>query len=142
MRLFRRIAWWLRASSNEADLAQELMHHRAMVERDLIAAGQSPAEARDAARRAMGNAKYTLRSLRRTPGFTTAVMITLALGIGANAAMFSLIDRIFFRPPPMLIDPATAHRIYLYKQSSNQSNPGEREAGSQYALNADIMSLT
>src|SRR6185436_16679578 len=75
-------------------------------------------------------------------GFTAAVMITLALGIGANAAMFSVIDRIFFRPPPMLIDPSTAHRIYLYKQSNSANNPGEREAGSQYALNADVMRLT
>ena len=165
MRVLRRIQFWLHSSSG--DLADEMAHHRSLIERDLVAAGRSPTDARDAARREMGNetymreearsvwlwpwlesvvqdAKYTARSLARTPGFTAAVMITLALGIGANAAMFSLIDRIFFRPPPMLIDPSTAHRIYLYKQNLNKNAAAgeEREAGSQYALNADIMALT
>ena len=165
MRLLRRIRYWLSSSPTDADLRDELAAHREMLERDLIARGHSAAEAREGARRAMGNemymreesrgvwvwprlehtmqdAKYTLRSLGRTPGFTAAVMITLALGIGANAAMFSLIDRIFFRPPPMMIDPETVHRIYLYRQSTSLSNAGEREGGSQYALNADIMNLT
>ena len=165
MRLFRRIRYWLSASSREADLASELAHHREMVERDLRASGRSPAEARDAARRAMGNetymreesrgvwfrpgldaviqdAMYTLRSLRRTPGFTAAVMITLALGIGANAAMFSLIDHIFFRPPPMMVDPETAHRIYLYRLNNSPTNQTERDGGSQFALHHDIEQLT
>src|SRR5690242_3747371 len=102
MRLMRRIRHWLSSSSPEADLAEELASHREMVERDMIAQGATATEARDAARRAMGNetfmreeargvwlwpgfeavlqdAKYTVRSLRRTPGFTAAVMITLAL---------------------------------------------------------------
>jgi predicted permease len=41
------------------------------------------------------------------------VIATLALGIGANAAMFGVVDRLMFRPYPMLRDPGTAHRIYL-----------------------------
>ena len=56
---------------------------------------------------------YALRGLRRSPGFTIAVVITLGLGIGANAAMFSVIDRLMFRAPPMLRDLATAHRLYV-----------------------------
>ena len=56
---------------------------------------------------------YALRGLRRSPGFTIAVVATLGLGIGANAAMFSVIDRLMFRAPPMLRDPAGAHRLYL-----------------------------
>jgi putative ABC transport system permease protein len=56
--------------------------------------------------------RYTLRGLRAKPGFTTAVVLTLALGIGANAAMFGIVDRMLFRPPPMLRDPDMVHRIY------------------------------
>jgi putative ABC transport system permease protein len=59
--------------------------------------------------------RYTLRGLRAKPGFTAAVIITLALGIGANAAMFGIVDRMLFRPPPLMRDPATAHRIYTYQ---------------------------
>lgn len=57
--------------------------------------------------------KYAIRGLQRSPGFTVAVIVTLGLGIGANAAMFSIIDRLLFRPQPMLRDPALTHRIYL-----------------------------
>jgi hypothetical protein len=53
------------------------------------------------------DASHTLRDLRRNPIFTVGVTLTLALGIGANAAMFSLVDRLLLRPPPHMIDPAT-----------------------------------
>ena len=55
---------------------------------------------------------YALRGLRAKPAFTTAVILTFALGIGANAAMFSLVDRMLFRPPPLLKVPNQVHRIY------------------------------
>ncbi len=59
--------------------------------------------------------RYAARGLRAKPGFTIAVMLTLGLGIGANAAMFSVVDRLLFRPPPMMKNPELSHRLYLFR---------------------------
>jgi putative ABC transport system permease protein len=161
MRLIRRLGQWLRPGARDADLTEELSFHREAIERDLIGRGHSPAEARDAARRAMGNetrarevargvwiwpsldavwqdARVTMRGLVRNPVFTTGVMVTFALGVGANAAMFSVIDRMMLRPPALMRDPATVHRVYMYRTL----NGVESETGGQYARNADIARWT
>jgi putative ABC transport system permease protein len=57
--------------------------------------------------------RYAIRGLRARPGFALAVIATLALGIGANAAMFGIVDRLMFRPLPLLRDPSSVNRTYL-----------------------------
>ena len=109
-----------RSSSVDGDLDEELQYH---IERQIelnVARGMSPAAARQAALRAMGGVEqhkeacrdrrrvrvadnmvrdtlYGLRLLRRSPIFTTIAIVSLALGIGANAAIFELIDTIRLR---------------------------------------------
>ena len=62
--------------------------------------------------------RYAFRALRKSPAFAAAVIVTLGLGIGANAAMFGVIDRLMFRPYAYLRDPGTVNRVYL--QSTNR----------------------
>jgi putative ABC transport system permease protein len=57
--------------------------------------------------------RYAFRGLRSRPGFSFAAIATLALGIGANAAMFGVVDRLMFRPLAYLRDPASVNRVYL-----------------------------
>jgi hypothetical protein len=55
--------------------------------------------------------RYAARGLAARPVFTGGVVLTLGLGIGANATMFGIVDRLLFRAPPTMRDPAT-HRVY------------------------------
>src|SRR5690242_6571518 len=68
--------------------------------------------------------RYAIRTFRRAPGFTLGIIVTLALGIGSNTAMFALIDRLLFRPPPHLIAPARVHRIYAAETIRGQEHIG------------------
>ena len=58
--------------------------------------------------------RYAVRSLRRTPSFTLAVVVTLALGIGANTAIFTLLDAVMFKPLPL---PAPHELVTLYENA-------------------------
>ena len=83
--------------------------------------------------------RYAARGLRAKPGFTLAVVVTLALGIGANAAIFSIVDRLLFRPPPMLVRPDLTHRIYT---AGNFRGKETIRGSIQYATYVDFTNWT
>jgi predicted permease len=134
--LFARIRDWFRRDRLDAELREELSFHRARLERDYMTQGSEPDDAAWASHRRLGNmtrvtedardrwalpwldhllqdVRYALRGLRRSPGFAIPVILTLGLGIGANAAMFGVIDRLMFRPDPYLRDPESVDRVYM-----------------------------
>lgn len=57
--------------------------------------------------------RYAIRGLRRQPGFAAIVIFTLAVGIGANAVVFGLVDRLLLSPPPHVTEPDRVVRIHL-----------------------------
>lgn len=116
-RFFRRARW-------DAERARELEAHLQIETDENVARGMAPGEARIAAQRTLGNAlhireeiytmntigfldtlwqdvRFGLRLLRRTPGFTAVAVLSLTLGIGANTAIFQIIDAVRLRVLPV-----------------------------------------
>jgi putative ABC transport system permease protein len=108
-----------------SDLDADMQHHIEQQTQDNIERGMTPEEARYAALRKFGNVtlakedtravwvpawldqlrqdvRQTVRTLRRAPGFTATALVSLTVGIGANAAIFSLIDQVALRDLPVL----------------------------------------
>jgi len=67
--------------------------------------------------------RYALRALRRKPAFTLGVVLTLGLGIGANATMFGIVDRLLLRPPAFLPRPQEVHRVYFVRHIDGKDRP-------------------
>ena len=65
---------------------------------------------------------YALRGLRLRPAFATAVALTIALGMGANATMFGIIDRLLFRGPDQVRDPASVVQLETHENGSPYTN--------------------
>jgi macrolide transport system ATP-binding/permease protein len=123
-RFFARLASLTTRRRQDERLKEEIDEHIALQTAENIRAGLSPVEARRQAMLKFGgveaikqdyrarrglpfaenvvqDVRFALRSLRRTPGLTTFVIITLALGIGMTSATFSMVDALIFRPYPV-----------------------------------------
>jgi hypothetical protein len=127
--LFRKFKWWLERRRKEDDLREELEFHLSEEADERRADGLTAGQARQAALRDLGNVtlvredartvwtwtlleqlvqdlRYALRMMIRNPAFSTLAVLSLALGIGANTAIYSFMDSILLRSLPVS-DPAS-----------------------------------
>lgn len=126
-RIARKFALLFRRNRFRSDLDEEMAFHRAQVERELIASGMPAAAAHTEAARQFGNAsnlheqshgviafrwetvaqdlRFTLRQLRKNPGFAVTATFILALGIASSVAIFAFVDAALIKPLPYK-DPA------------------------------------
>ncbi|HPV74897.1 MAG TPA: ABC transporter permease, partial [Gemmatimonadaceae bacterium] len=80
----------------------------------------------------LGDLQQGWRVMRREPGFTLAVVSTLAIGIGANATMFGIVDRLLFRAPPHVREAATLRHIGVAQVWNGQTYVGVQRSFPEY----------
>src|SRR5438067_5954486 len=135
--LLSRVRATLRRSRLGDETDDELREHLAMLQARFVRNGMDPSEAFYAARRQFGgvtqvkeqlmerrtmplveditrDVRYAARGLWRSPGFSLAVILTLALGIGGNTAVFSVVDQLLLRPLPY----PDGERLVMVEESS------------------------
>lgn len=141
-----RLRVWLRPSQYDRDLDEEREFHLALdaMQREHVARGAlTGAEAQFAAHKRFGNTtmlkeemratagltffdlvqqdlRFAVRSFLRTPGFTIVAALTLAIGIGANTAIFSAIDALLMRPLPFA-EPDRLMKVSLTRPAHGES---------------------
>ncbi len=160
-----RLVALLRKRKLEEDLDQELRAHLEMLAEENVRRGMSPEEARHTARREFGGVeqvkevyrerrglpmietlmqdiRYAFRMLAKSPGFAAVVILSLALGIGANTAIFSLIDAVMLKMPPVrqpeqlvLLNWVSAGRSYLIQRydGSDYTDKTGRSTGTSFS---------
>jgi len=144
LRLVRRFLMRLRRDRLDDELREEMAQHVALRTAELVDQGMSPAEARAAALRRFGNvtllreesrtmwgfgaidtwvqdARYAVRMMARTRALTAVVVVSLAIGIGANTAIFSVANDVVLRKLPV---PAPDELVLLGWVSSTKKLPG------------------
>jgi predicted permease len=143
---YRRFVNVLRSDRLSADIDREMAFHMAERADDLVAEGMSEAEARREARRRFGNpgvqkerardadlltwleslgadVRYAFRAMRASPGFTLVTILSLALGIGANTAIFSLINAVVLRTLPVSHPEELVQMTYVTSGGAAFTNP-------------------
>jgi predicted permease len=146
---------WRQLKKRDADLERELRSDLELEEEEQREAGVSGDEARYAALRAFGNPalireqtlaiwswnwleslardlRFSLRTLRRTPGFTIIAILVMALGIGANVALFTVVRGVLLKPLPFN-DPDRLEMLYESGLHENDTDGYNMVSGGIYA---------
>jgi putative ABC transport system permease protein len=157
--LWRRLLFYARRNRFDRELEEEMRFHLEMKAEENLAAGTSPEEARYEARRQFGNQtllrevsrdmwsfrfletlaqdlRYGLRMMIKNPGFTCTIVVTLALSIGANTAIFSIVNALLLKDLPYA-QPERMGTIYARITGPESSDKRRTIDGEQWELLRD-----